>query len=308
MNSTVSRLSGPQKAGVLMISLGAEESAKVFGCLTPEERDLLGTEIVKLRHVDELTRRSVLEEVNDIIVRYHTVPETGEPAAAEGRLDSNEPFKWVESLPPDEVVRMIGHERPQNIALILAHIAPQAAARILSRLSESVRNQVAHRLATMNPVTREAIEATDAAMRQKAGKVNARRRHEGILGILEGATERVKDSVGNALTIFEAVSQPISVRTFASPDDMLQLSDAEMRSVLAEVDFDDLCLALRVAGDKLRSAVLANAPEEIGPALHREINSTAQIRVREIERAQTRIVEALNSLFVGDRALEAAVE
>ena len=43
MNSAISRLSGLRKAGVLMISLGAEESAKVFDCLTPEEtRSSLG--------------------------------------------------------------------------------------------------------------------------------------------------------------------------------------------------------------------------------------------------------------------------
>jgi len=300
-------LSGLQKAGVLMVSLGAQDSAKVFDCLTPEERDLLGAQIVKFRHIDESTRRDVLEEVSEIIVRYQGAPETVNPAAIEPPADSDEPLKWLESLDAREVASMIGRERPQNIALVLAHIAPQSAADILCCLSETVRNHVAHRLATMKPVSREAIEAVDEAMRKRAGKVNARHAHEGLLSIIGNATERVKDSVGMALHVPAAASIITGARAFTTPEDMLRLSDADMKMALAAVDADDLCLALHVAGDELRSAVLRCMPEEAGLALQTQYSSAARIRVRDIERAQTRIVDTLNTMFAADRALEASV-
>lgn len=283
------RLSGLQKAGVLMISLGAEESAKVFDCLTPEERDFLGSEIVKLRHVDELTCRNVLEEVREIIVRRHHEPRPS--AAFKTSMESEEPFKWLESMDADEVASMLGRERPQNIALVLAHISPRSAADVLSCLSETLRNQVVRRLVTMKPVSPEAIEAVDEAMRRKAGKADTRPSHEGLMSIIGKATGGM-------------ASAPF---TFAVPEDMLGLSDTEMKTALAAIDSGDMCLALRVAGDDLRSAVLANVSGEAAHAFQREIDSTAQIRVRDIERAQTRIVEALNRLFAADRALEASV-
>jgi flagellar motor switch protein FliG len=66
-------------------------------------------------------------------------------------------------------------------------------------------------------------------------------------------------------------------------------------------------MVMRVAGEEMRMAVLRNASEEAGLTLHREIASTSQIRVREIERAQLRIVEVLNKQFGEGQALEAVV-
>ena len=110
-----------------------------------------------------------------------------------------------------------------------------------------------------------------------------------------------------ALHVSEAASIITGARTFATPEDMLRLSDADMKMAIAAVDADDLCLALRVAGDELRLAVIRCMPEETGLALQTQYSSAARIRVRDIERAQTRIVDTLNSDVRGDRALEASV-
>lgn len=302
MSTAIRELSGLQKAGVLMISLGAEASAKVFDCLTPEERDLLGSEIVKLNQVDNTTRRRVLDEVNRI-VRTHSVQEAiavQEP----NPIDSNEPLKWLEALDPREVAEMISRERPQNIALVLANIAPQAAAGILSNLSENARNNVAQRLISMKPVAKEAIEAVDKAMRKRSGMAQSSSRANSFFG---GATERVRESVKSALGKADIESLPKIGRMFDSAEDLAQLPDGEIKAVLFGLDMDDVGMALRVASEDMRSAVLRNVSDEVGLMLRRVIASTSQIRVREIEQAQMRIIDALNKLSGEAQHLEAVV-
>ncbi|MCX6345528.1 MAG: hypothetical protein NT018_10740 [Armatimonadetes bacterium] len=304
MSTTVSNLSGLQKAGVLLMSLGAEASAKVFDHLTPEERELLGSEIVKLRHVDNVVRRRVLDEVN-AIVKQHSMPAFVTVGEAATPGISDEPLRWLDALDPREVAVLIASERAQNVALVLAHISPHNAAVVLSNLKENVRNQVANRLAAMKPVSREAIEAVDEAMRRRVGAPTSNR--ENKPSILNGAAQRVSDSVRGALGKVDTNSLPKIPRSFSVPEDIAQLNDSEIKTALAEMDFDDLCLVMRVGGEDMRMAVLRNASEEAGLTLHREIASTSQIRVREIERAQLRIVEALNKLFGDGQALEAVV-
>lgn len=298
-------LTGLQKAGVLMVTLGAEASAKVFDCLTPEERDQLGAEIVKLRQVDDDTRKRVLEEFNQMIKSGKSAfPAKSAVGNSEKRSDPDldVPLKWLEALEPREVALMIGKERPQNIALVLSQIAPQTAADIMMHLSDSLRNQVAHRLSIMKPVSEEALEAVDQAMRQRAG-VGSSMRSQSWLNLLGGSSDRASKAPREAA---ETAPARRSI-TFNAIDDILELSNAEIREAVLVMDFDDLCLAMRVAGDDLRNAVLRNVSEEAGLVIRKEINSTSQIRVREIERAQARVVDSLNKAFGVQAGVEARV-
>lgn len=305
MSATDRILTGLQKAGVLMVTLGAEASAKVFDCLTPEERDQLGSEIAKLRKVDDETRKRVLEEFN-LMIKSGNLPgpaksrETGSEKLSSPDLDV--PLKWLETLESREVAAMISKERPQNIALVLSRIAPQTAADILMQLSDGVRNQVAHRMSTMKPVSEEALEAVDQAMRQRAG-IGSATRSQSWLSIIAGSSDRAHKTRPEEVNFAPERKSMV----FNTIEDILELSNAEIREAVLVMDFDDLCLAMRVAGDDLRNAVLRNVSEEAGMVIRREINSTSQIRVREIERAQARVVESLNKAFGEQTNLEAPV-
>ncbi|MCE5198756.1 MAG: FliG C-terminal domain-containing protein [Armatimonadota bacterium] len=297
-------LSGLEKASVLMMSLGASTSAKVFEHLSPTERELLGAKIASLRHVDTVVRQRVLNEVNQIV-------KTGAGSVlnelVQDEPESDEPLKWLEKMDPAEVAGMLFSERPQNIALVVAHLSPHSAAEILTNLSDSQRNDVALRLATIHAVSKEAIEAVDSVMRAKAethSRINPRGR-ETLLGLLGGATGRVRESVIGALHRTDQSMASKVKRLLSSPEDLAALPDIDIRAALVGIDPAYIGMALRVGSEELKAAVLRNVSEETVLAIHRELASPAQITVKDVELAQDRIVQAMKQFADDDQTLEA---
>jgi flagellar motor switch protein FliG len=282
-------LTGIDKASVLMISLGASKSAKVFEQLDASERELLGAHIAGLRHVGDVVRQTVLEEVSQY-VRHESPAETSVTDD-----HSNEPLKWLEKLDPDEVAHMLGSERPQNVALVLAHLAPQAAAAVLSCLDENMRNQATSRLVDMRTPSREVVEAVDEVIRKRFAALPSHT-HGSLLGILGSAKDRVKESITGVIAKPDPQGMFARNEEITSPEDLVGFADFEIRKFISEVDREDLYLALRVASDELKSVIVKNASEELALTIHRELVSPLQARLREIEFAQERFVNVMRRI------------
>lgn len=295
MNNTL-QLSGLEKASVLILSLGLKQSARVFEHLTEEEREILGAQMIKLKHVDTVTKQRVLEEVSEIVRLKPTVQPTApspvpsftvatddvEPA------DSGAPFKWIETMDPKDAASMLSSERAHNIALVIARLAPKYAAEIIANFSEKTRNEVVHKLAYVRSVSDEVIEAIDQTLRKRADK------QSGHSGRDRYTPSTLLESLGNAIK--PAQSTP---KMFSFPDDLLNLDDTQIQTVLSEVSHTDLCNVLRVAGEELLAAVMRNLDDDIKAAVEQEMSTAGQVKLKELEAAQRRIVDAMKRCVDG---------
>lgn len=300
-------MSGLEKASVLLMSLRSETSNEVLKRLTPEQCELLGAQIVKMRHVRAVTRQRVLDEVTTSVreIRQKNSREDGD-------IDSEPPLRWLEKRDPAEVAELLSQERPHNAALVIAHLSPNGAANVLPLLDENSRNQVTHRLATMGPVSAEAVKAADEVMRERLLNRSAdgepgRRPSQAPLGGPAGAAIRARESVLSAILAADSIPFESGTTSSRSPEDLVLMPTDELKVLLARLETDDLCLALKVASSELKSAVLANVPDHVEQVLRRSLEGPPQLKVREIEAAQRRIMNVLcgaaEDETVGDAAL-----
>ena len=191
----------------------------------------------------------------------------------EDREERSEPsLQWMDRLAPDMIAGLLGAERPRNVALVISHLSPRTAAGVLGILDEKLRNQAAHCLATMGSIAPEAVAAVDQAMRKR----------------LESANHVPKRSM----------------ELPATPEDLVFLPDAELREVLTRTSIENLRLVLSVAGEDLRSAILANAPEDTVMQIRSGGPGPDRPRVRDIEAAQRNILD--EAAVVAKRALSPA--
>ena len=249
-------MTGLEKASVLLMSLGPEASSEIMKHLSPEQQELLGARIVSMRPVRTVTQQRVLDEVRELVC----VPS--------GECDIEPPLKWMDRLDPDVIAGLLAAERPQNVALVISHLSPQTAAGVLGILEEKLRNQAAHRLATIRSVAPEAVSAVDQAMRKQ----------------LQGARERVQERRAGLPT---------------TPEDLVFLPDAQLREVLSRSSVENLRLVLSVASEDLRSAILANAPDDIVSRMRSSEPGADRPRVRDIETAQRSIVDEATAVAKG---------
>lgn len=130
------KMSGLQKAAVLLITLGPERSAGIFKHLKEEEIEDLTLEIANTRSVTPQAKEAVINEFYELCLAQQYIAEGGISYAKEllehalgnekaveiiGKLTSSlqvKPFEFIRKTDAAQLLNFIQDEHPQTIALI----------------------------------------------------------------------------------------------------------------------------------------------------------------------------------------------
>ncbi len=312
-------MTGRQKAAVLLVSLGPERAASLFGHLREEEIEALSLEMAKLRQVGSDTTEAVLSEVVDTAnaqayygaggfeyAREVLEKSLGTERTAEimGRLSAvieMRPFEFLRRTPPEQICAFLRNEAPQTIALVVANLHTTLAAQVLALLLPEVQAEVAIRIATMNETSPDVIKEVEAVMRQKlANVISQEYASAGGVGVLaeilnrsDRATERnVLDQLAENDA---ALADQIRMMLFVF-EDIVKLDDRSVQLLLKEVDQKDLALALRGVTDEVKDKVLSNMSQRAAEMLLEEMEYQPPQLRRVVEEAQGRIVAKVRQL------------
>ncbi len=313
------RLSGKEKAAVLLVAIGPELSGEVFKHLREEEIEDLTLQIASLRRVDPGVRDGVLAEFADMVSAREFIEQGGIDYARtllEQALGSEKageiierltaslqvrPFDFARKTEPSQLLNFIQNEHPQTIALILAYLETEQASMILSALPPERQVDVAKRLATLDRTTPEVLEEIEGTLEQRlsafaiddytmAGGIDSAVE---ILSQVDRSTER---------TIIDALeeedpelAEEIRKRMFVF-EDIVGLDDRSIQQIIREVETKDLSLALKTASEDVSDRIMANMSKRAGEMLKEDIEFMGPVRLRDIEEAQQKIVAVVRRL------------
>lgn len=313
------RMSGKQKAAILLVSLGPELSAGVFKHLKEDEIEDLTLEIASLRKIQPDVRDSVLEEFHDLLMAREYLEHGGidyarellekalGPAKAEdiiNRLTASlqvRPFDFARKTDPSQLLNFIQNEHPQTIALILAYLHPEQAGLILSSLAPELQVDVAIRLARLDRTTPEVLYEIESTLEKRlsafavddytsAGGIDAA---VDILNMVDRATEK---TIIDSLEEEEPeLAEEIRKRMFVF-EDIITLDDRSIQKVLREVDSKDLAMALKTASEEVASRIYKNISKRAAEMLKEDMDYMGPVRLRDIEETQQRIVAIIRRL------------
>jgi flagellar motor switch protein FliG len=316
---SVPGLSGPEKAAILLITIGLELSATIFKFLRQDEVERVVLEIAKISTVSIERRDAVIQEAYQRAIALKYINEGGIEYAKEilersfgaGQADDmtnrlfaalkhGNPLELVKKTEPAQLLEFIKDEHPQTIALILVYMSPDQAGGVLSQLEPDLQGDVAMRIAILQKTAPEILEQLDELLGRrllvsgsdftKAGGVQSLASVMGFVdreterNILDGLAKRdpaVADEVKNLLFVFE---------------DIISLDDRAIQRVLKEVDGKDLALALKTANDELMARIFKNMSTRAGTTLREDIDVLGPVRVREVGKAQQNIVDVIRTL------------
>lgn len=312
-------LSGPEKAAILMITIGLELAATVFKFLRQDEVERIVLEIAKISTVSIERRDAVVQEAYQRAIALKYINEGGIEYAKEilersfgaGQADDmtsrlfsalkhGNPLELVKKTEPAQLLEFIKEEHPQTIALILVYMSPDQAGGVLSQLEPELQGEVAMRIAILQKTAPEILEQLDELLGRrllvsgsdftKAGGVLSLAQVMGFVdretekNILEGLARRdpvIAEEVKNLLFVFEDISN---------------LDDRAIQRVLKEVDGKDLALALKTANDELLARIYKNMSTRAAATLKDDIDVLGPVRVREVGKAQQNIVDVIRTL------------
>ncbi len=313
------KLSGKQKAAIVLVALGTEVAAKILPHLSEADVEELSLEIARLGSVPAELRQQVIKEFYEICLAQNLALEGGldharvllEQAfgpekAAEileklNRALQMLPFDSIKGVHPSQLSTFLQDEHPQTIALVLAYLEPQTAAAVLSSLPPELRPEVAERLATMGSTPPDVIRRVENVLQSKLSSIASQELTaaggvKSLVEVLQWVDRNTERAIFDYLNDTNPELAEEVRKLMFTFEDLLQLDDRAIQQVLKEVDMKELALALKGASDALKEKIFRNMSERAVNMLKEEIEFMGPVRVRNVEEAQQRIVSIVRRL------------
>jgi len=313
------RISGLQKAAILLISLGPERSAGIFKHLKEEEIEELTLEIANTRSVTPQIKEDIINEFYEICLAQQYIAEGGIAYAKEllekalgaekalsviSKLTASlqvKPFEFVRKTEPSQLLNFIQDEHPQTIALILSYLPAGQAAAVLSALPPEKQADVAKRIAVMDRTSPEIIREVEKVLEAKLsnlvnqdftiiGGVDA------VVDILNSVDRGTEKHIMESLELEEPeLADEIRKKMFVF-EDILLLDDRAIQRVLRDVANDDLTLALKSANEQVQTAIFNNMSKRLAVMIKEDMEFMGPVRMKDVEEAQQKIVNIIRKL------------
>lgn len=315
----LNRLSGKQKAAILMLTLGPDLSAEVFQHLSEEYIEELTLEIANMQKVSSEVKDGVMQEFYQMMeardyidsggiqyAREVLEKALGEDKAADilERLTATlqvRPFDALRKTDPSQLLNFIQGEHPQTIALILAYLHPDQASQVISALPQNVQVDVASRVAQMDRTSPDIIKEVEDIIEQKLSSIitNEYATAGGIESIVSILNQVDRGTEKNILDQLEEknseLAEEIKQRLFIF-EDIVTLSDRAIQMVLRQVDTHEMALALKTASEEVEEKIYSNMSQRASNMLKEDIEYMGPVRLREVEEAQQSIVNVIREL------------
>lgn len=313
------QISGTQKAALLMIALNVETAAEVFKHLDPMEVEMISTEISKVRNIPSKVASKVLEEFYTMISAREYMLEGGLEYAQQileksfgiakaieiiekvKTLTTLRGFDVLKKADSGQLVNFLNKEHPQTIALILSHLNPDQTAATLKELPESIRGEVAYRIATLGKIAPQTLKQVEKVVDELAGfTMNQSLTKTGGPKSLATILNRTNVSISReVLANIEEKNPEIAIevkRLMFLFDDIVLINDRDIQKILRNVDRKDLALALKVVDDKVKQKIFKNLSERGADMLREELEYMGPVKLKEVESSQARIVDIIKSM------------
>ena len=316
----VASLSGIQRSALLMLGLGENHAAEVLKYMEPKEVQEIGLamaslnsitnsqmELVMQKFVDTIGEQTSLGMGSDEYIRNMLTKALGSDKAS-GVIDrillgrnskGLEQLKWMD---PRAIAELIRYEHPQIIAIVMSFLDPDQAAGVLAEFPDPrVRKDVIMRIATLEGIQPNALQELDEILeRQLAGNTNLKssalggvKKAADILNFVDGAIEaEVIEGIQNA---DEELAQEIQDNMFVF-ENILDIDDRGVQTLLREVSSDQLLLALRGAPDELQEKIFNNMSSRAAEMLKDDLEAAPPVKVSDVEAAQKEILSVARKL------------
>ena len=309
---------GLEKAALLLMTLGPDAAAGVLRQLGPREVQKLTMRMASMAPQSRETVEPVLIEVNehfgkgsmiqsdDDQLREMLTKALGDDRANQllSRMMSGsetagiESLKWMDAATAADLIK---GEHPQIIATILVHLEYDQAGEILKNFDDRLRNDVVLRIATLDGVQPTALkELNDALTRMLSGATTVKKaamggvRHAAeILNFVGSSAETAV--IDNVREYDPELAQKILDEMFVF-ENLLDIDDRGIQSILREVQSDSLIIALKGAPPELREKVFKNMSSRAAEMLREDLEARGPVRLSEVEAEQKEILKTVRRL------------
>ena len=313
-------LTGKQKAAVVLLAVDSQTAASVLKKLSDDELTAVTREMNSLGELQADDAAMVLTEFS-----VHAGDDTGIQATptalrerlelAVGRDGTREIFRDIglddaaakvfdplKELDPSDLHRILIDEHPQTAAVVMSNLEPQQASATLALFEQDLQTEIVRRMAGTAQTDEAILVKVGETIRGKTETRSERRvtpeesRYKKVADVInllgKDAENRIMTSLAeDAPEMASRLKEMMLVF-----EDLVSVSDADMRKVLMAVDTQVLAMALKTASEELKKKISSNLSRRAQEMVNEEIEMLGPKPLSQVKGAQQQILESIREL------------
>jgi flagellar motor switch protein FliG len=312
----ITRMSGAEKAAVILLSLGEEHMA-LWEALDEEEIKEISQAMSSLGNVAS-------NVVEDLMVEFVSGMSSagsimGSYEQTQRLLANFMPGEKVDGLMEEirgpagrtmwdklgnvneaVLANYLKNEYPQTVAVVLSKIKGDHAARVLACLPEDFALECVQRMLRMEPVQREILDKIEQTLRTEfmsnLARTSKRDSHEMMADIFNNFDRQTESRFIAALEERNRESaERIRALMFVF-EDLGKLDPGGVQTLLRGLDKAQLALAMKGASDGLRDLFFSNMSERAAKIMRDDMEAMGPVRLRDVDQAQMAMVQVAKDL------------
>jgi flagellar motor switch protein FliG len=311
-----SKLSGPEKAAVVLLALGEDHTA-IWEALDEEEIKEVSQAMASLGSVASSAVEELLVEFVSGLSASGAI--MGSFEQTQRLLHSFLPAEKVDALMEEirgpagrtmwdklgnvneaVLANYLKNEYPQTVAVVLSKIKGDHASRVLAALPEDFALECVQRMLRMEPVQREILDKIEQTLRTEfmsnLARTSKRDSHEMMAEIFNNFDRQTEARFIAALEERNRESaERIRALMFVF-EDLGKLDPGGVQTLLRAVEKGQLALALKGSSDALREMFFSNMSERASKIMRDDMDNMGPVRLRDVDQAQMAMVQAAKDL------------
>jgi flagellar motor switch protein FliG len=303
-------LTGPEKAALLMLTIGEDNAGKLFSMMHDDEIRELSQIMSSLGSVGSATMEKLVMEFAEnfstagAVGSYETAERLLGKVLDKSRLDNimdeirgpagRTLWDKLDNVSEVILANYLRNEYPQTVAVVLSKISAPHTAKVLSVLPENFSMEVILRMLRMDSVQKEVLSDVEKTLRTEfmsnLARSNRRDPHEVMSEIFNSFDRNTEARFMSALEDRQKDSAEKIKSLMFTFDDLARLDSGSVQTLLKVIEKDKLPRALKGASQPLRDLFLSNMSERAAKILREDMESMGPVRLREVDEAQQYIV------------------
>jgi flagellar motor switch protein FliG len=310
------KLTGPEKAAVILLSLG-EDHTRLWQSLDEDEIKEISQAMASLGTVSAQVVEELMVEFVSGMSGSGAV--MGSFEQTQRLLASFMPSDRVEGLMEEirgpagrtmwdklgnvneaVLANYLKNEYPQTVAVVLSKVKADHAARVLTSLPEDFALECVQRMLRMEPVQREILDKIEQTLRTEfmsnLARTSKRDSHEMMADIFNSFDRQTEARFIGALEERNReAAERIRALMFVF-EDLAKLDPGGIQTLLRAVEKDSLALALKGSSETLRELFFSNMSERAAKIMREDMESMGPVRLKDVDQAQMAMVQVAKDL------------
>ena len=311
------KLTGAQKAAIILMSVDEENATKILAMMSDEEIKEISNTMATLGTVDaNLVERLFVDFVDSmsssgvVVGTFDSAERLLMKALGKDRVDNimedirgpagRTTWDKLGNVSEEVLATYLKNEYPQTIALVLSKIKADHAARVLAVFPEELSLEVIQRMLGMESVKKEVLDGIEKTLRvefmSNLAKTQRRDTHEIMAEIFNNFDRNTESKFMGLLEQNNSEAAERIRALMFTFEDLQKIDPAGIQNLLRGVDKDKLATAMKGASDAIKDLFFKNMSERAAKLLKEDMEAMGPVRLKDVDEAQMSIVSVAKDL------------